>query len=745
MSKFKVLDKCIGSAFLLNIDSFVNWAQSDGYKWGYSKKLVDSMVETFGLEHYQGGEFRNIVSKPLYESPKDHWSGMGLESFKELAEYNRKYNIPFKVCYSSEEFSIIYGVGKKERYLVPTERLEIVLNKDYTNYSLSELKALRLGNSAVNDNTDNQLSTDDFRKSDIDKLKEQKKIQLEKQKQLVDDIKRNRIEELAEQEAKIEKMQQELYKKKQSMLAEANKMRFELEEKVEELNTKIFYLETEINAIEGYFSESTTFVQLRNGEKCSSEEPVVMFQKVRFLDEELGRYFSMRNVEGSQGTMDTFENVLEVRDDLFELFAPSKKSISMIRISKTGIGYANGSMESTNILKKYDKLHGETLAILLRNGENLWIAWLDENKISFKDNVFYQSRITEQASEGEGNKEEIDWTFTHKLEERFNSEKEQKKNVRREFASRYILFSVLQGILDNGTMMDLPEKVNVIQAINQKNPYLIVSVADGWLEDTRLPSFSEMINKYSFYGQYGVETILEAEYELNPKKYEDLKKLPHKENDDIYVLHNLSGWSPTSNKYSYYNMDNRSNSENGRDLAYSVDLMDGIYKINLVKHGKYRKKDYTRRLVGVDKTTGENIYANVYERESECYIRGQKSFNKSDRYGDKAKRLTANFRVYPDEFINLTFLNSVFIDYVIATKRIGSYSTTYAHLVPMLNQISKFLKKREEKELECIKEVYPAFELNEWQIALSDWKLEKRVRKITPFQAKRFLKAMKFI
>lgn len=91
-------------------------------------------------------------------------------------------------------------------------------------------------------------------------------------------------------------------------------------------------------------------------------------------------------------------------------------------------------------------------------------------------------------------------------------------------------------------------------------------------------------------------------------------------------------------------------------------------------------------------------YDYYYERETECYIRGEKAYNKSDYWGDKAKRLTANFRVYESEFINLTFLNSVFIDYVITTKRIGSYSSTYASLVPMLNSMSRFLKKKEKRK-----------------------------------------------
>lgn len=62
-------------------------------------------------------------------------------------------------------------------------------------------------------------------------MKKQQKQQLEKQKKLIEDIAYKRVDELAVQEAKIEKLRQELYEKQQSMLAEANKMRFELEKK----------------------------------------------------------------------------------------------------------------------------------------------------------------------------------------------------------------------------------------------------------------------------------------------------------------------------------------------------------------------------------------------------------------------------------------------------------------------------------------------------------------------------------
>ncbi|MFD1719907.1 hypothetical protein, partial [Georgenia deserti] len=64
-------------------------------------------------------------------------------------------------------------------------------------------------------------------------------------------------------------------------------------------------------------------------------------------------------------------------------------------------------------------------------------------------------------------------------------------------------------------------RFKTLQQNHQKSPYFIASVADGWLEDTRLPSFSELIDKYSFYKETGEDRVLEAEYELNPDKFEN--------------------------------------------------------------------------------------------------------------------------------------------------------------------------------------------------------------------------------
>ena len=53
-----------------------------------------------------------------------------------------------------------------------------------------------------------------------------------------------------------------------------------------------------------------------------------------------------------------------------------------------------------------------------------------------------------------------------------------------------------------------------------------------------------------------------------------------------------------------------------------------------------------------------------------------------------------------------------------------------------------YIRKREAKEQENIDAVDPAIcKDSDWTLKLTQWKLDKQVRAITPYQAKRFAKA----
>ena len=72
---------------------------------------------------------------------------------------------------------------------------------------------------------------------------------------------------------------------------------------------------------------------------------------------------------------------------------------------------------------------------------------------------------------------------------------EDEENIRNsqkeEIAGRYFIFAILQGIVDQGKILKLPK----IGSIMKSNPYVIYSMADGWLEDDRFGTLEDILKR----------------------------------------------------------------------------------------------------------------------------------------------------------------------------------------------------------------------------------------------------------
>ena len=108
------------------------------------------------------------------------------------------------------------------------------------------------------------------------------------------------------------------------------------------------------------------FVQLRSGRHTAIETPVVLYQKIRYLDEEMGKFLAVYDFDAEDRSL--FEQALQHREDLFSLFAPPEKSISLIQISRNSIQYGDNPAVA-NMLTEYRSLHGTQIGILIRDGE----------------------------------------------------------------------------------------------------------------------------------------------------------------------------------------------------------------------------------------------------------------------------------------------------------------------------------------------------------------------------------------
>ena len=121
---------------------------------------------------------------------------------------------------------------------------------------------------------------------------------------------------------------------------------------------KIFVLDTQIYGIHCYLGEVVDFKQIRAGKASSSDTPVIMFQKIRFLDEEMGKYLSLYTFGQHEEDNETLIDALKTRDDLRDVFCPTDRCITVLRNSRTGKAVKPSDIVA-NMLEKYDYLQKE--------------------------------------------------------------------------------------------------------------------------------------------------------------------------------------------------------------------------------------------------------------------------------------------------------------------------------------------------------------------------------------------------
>lgn len=568
----------------------------------------------------------------------------------------------------------------------------------------------------------------------------------------------------AEIKAKEEEIRQEMYKKIEEMKALMQGKLDELNEKVEQYQKEIFILESQIFSIRCYTGEVIKFHKIRDGKAAPKAEPLVLYQKIRFLDEELGKHISIFNFDGEDDTR--LIPLLKARNDIAELLAPGKKSLTILRTSRTG-KFVAANENVDNVLAEYDMYHGKQLALLLRDGENLYIAWCDADKITInEENAFYStSKQVEERAEGADSTINNAETSIH------------------EALSRYYLLAILQGMIDAKNILDFPESVNVLDPAQR---YVIFSLAEGWIAESKYGTFAEMLKKS--------------------------RKIPVKKGDDIITILHLS---PDREGRFKKNCNDRGIGYKNRTSEASLHGKT-IYPVNLVLNDVVVEYDFeavevteslderkvlVRRdgVTGVTTeetkpcmkyTTGEkvlfvstertefefetyrdikaqhknllecvinskNALGNVYHSEPTLYYKGNDGreyrYNRRDYFshGDDmavtekclyCKRITGcriieeiphtfvsvkqngygsysngfrdttyhvNLEAYDDEYFPLAFFCSSWIEEVIQNGSIGNIrlpgvTPSFADMLPYLHKMLDYLKEREETEEEML-------------------------------------------
>lgn len=609
------------------------------------QEYVDNYYKYLKGTYHTFKEYKNIFNNNIEKNIVLSWH---LTDFLKTQLYLSKIDLKWNIFYKDSTCIIVKF--NQTLLVIPPENDFISDIEYYKNYnetiieqlSISSLNDSPINNSLIASNTElSKLSKKDI-ENNINNISE---IMKQAYNYETPDLKPLYDE--------IEQKKAELQKQEENLRALMYEKQYELQLKLEELKKELFLLDTQIYTIRCFMNECINFIQLRSGKRSNIEHPITLFQKLRFLDEEFGKLDATDQIDFTQ--YDLVETAIKTNDEIFECLCQNDKCISLIKVSKNN---KSVGLNNNDLLTNYKYFHGSQLAILIRDGENLYMGWCDEDRITISDDVFVSNSSSENSTV---------------------------ENV----ASRLFIFTILKGAMQNSNMIELPISVKDDISFTKPSKYVLFSSADNQIIDETYLPLSEIIS--------GLNSI-------------------NKEKDDILLIRKIfdGRYSSYSRTYEY---------ERGigyyNNRTHDAKLSNGIHKINLIIDQKNinRFPDYN-----------EGIYVSAKKEYSECNAR-------------------ANMMIYKEEFINLTYLNSLIIKYFIDTKRIGNFhiesaSFDYAHMIKYLKQAKLYLEDKEEKEANIFENnlKYPIKSIDNWQNYISSFKLLKKVRSITEYQAKRFLR-----
>lgn len=248
-------------------------------------------------------------------------------------------------------------------YIVPKSMLTMVDNKNNSS----------IGNELlVKEN--NQISVT----SDLNKME----TEIEAVNDFTHEALASKLEEVNILKAQMEAKISELHEQQALMLQK-------MEAKLAEYKHQFLIMKTDITAFEYRHGLTVNFTPIHKGEKAPVEQPIIVHQKIIFLDEDLPRL---------QEIYDTDSNSLEVAiknsDALLEHICPTNKGITFLKNRHSSKKYHLNNTVMEFILDTTPN----SVGMVVRNGENVWLTWFDENDIELSEDSFASKATDEYTS-----------------------------------------------------------------------------------------------------------------------------------------------------------------------------------------------------------------------------------------------------------------------------------------------------------------------------------------------------------
>lgn len=722
-------------------------------------------------EMYRAWQYANYTPEQNLEGSWVNVQKRAIARVRRFAMYADEGNPIYVGRWVERKYAYLY-LGNPDKGIVipePEKYMRVVPGQDYSGITPVEMKqALSGGDNVMLPTLKGQAEWLTHQA-----LEETKASLSEQMKDIgsdIENVRNAKTGELAEMQAQIDAMMAELEAKKQTMMAELSRKKAEMEAQMEKLNNQIYLLDSQIYSILCYNGETVNFTKILSGKNAADTEPVIIFQKLRFLDEELGKMASLYTIQWKE--LDMFEDLLKHNPTARDTFAPYERCVQLVRLSRTG--KLTGKFERddglpSNMLTDYEYYHGKTVGIIIRNGENLYLGWTDESRVHIQDDLVVDFSRTVVIPETEKKNDPYMSRFTKEAEE--EKRKQDAKAFIDGYISRQFVFNILQGVVDHSNILPLPQGVT----LGKQSEYVVYSMADGALEDNRFGSFNEIIKKCN--DSLKVGDILLTTQHLTPEYYnhgdqyrawinprgrgsanrthdadvDDCTLYPVNVIDIDITPKRLKWRLKGGETWCSISLDSVL-AESDKDISYLKNSWQSKYK-NMTD-------EQIRALsVEVEDTDGATIHVMPPEESyAELAIVQPKPirhiFVSVEKGGDyywreTEKKARANFELYSDEYINLALMNSVWLKYFISSQKLGNWSVgdkyvDYAYGIRYLKTALDYIREREKAEKAFIDAVDPEVCKDpNWPLKLTEWKMEKEVHTITEYQAKRFVKAIK--
>lgn len=282
------------------------------------------------------------------------------------------------------------------------------------------------------------------------------KNDLEETKKLIEKVSDFEDEAFAGQLAAINNLKAEMEAKITAMYEMQAKMMAELQSKIQLYEHELLVMRSDLTAFEYRNGLTVNFMNIHKGANAPINQPIIIHQKLIYLDEDLPRLTDLYDVNSG-----SLEVAIKNSPALLEHICPTSKGITFLKMRNS-----TGYFELDNTVMEFVRnVMPNEVGVLIRNGENTWFTWLDSQDISLSTDSFTSKSSDEKTSVSL-------------------------------LQSRYYLFNLIMGLIERNEILQLDHIPTNMFA----DPGIIWSSADSQITDSTYVELSKIIpilNRYS--------------------------------------------------------------------------------------------------------------------------------------------------------------------------------------------------------------------------------------------------------